>query len=160
MSTFEDLDIDAYLLEGDAAPWGELLEPFSPPLPGRFDLFLVTRFLDFFLIFTDGSVNWLEAQAGRISRVADTRADFEAMMEDEHPHWLMTGAVDEAVSRGWRLGPGQAYVYKAPPMLGGEYDFANIEVGEIEGAMRVLGDVFRQAKNLPEGARVRVETTP
>lgn len=159
MTPLEDVDLDAYLIDPEGQPWGQWLQPFAPPLPPQFDLFLVSRFLDVFVIYPDGSVNWLEVQAGRLSQVAQSRAEFEVAMETEYPHWLMTGAVDEAVARGLRLGPGECYGFKVPPVLGGEYDLDNVEVSDVEATLRVLGDVFAQARSLPAGARVRVGTT-
>lgn len=158
MTPLSEIDLDAYLLDAEAQPWGEWLAPFAPPLPAQFDLFLVTRFLDVFLIYPDGSVNWLETQAGRLTQVAPSRAEFEVAMETDYPLWLMTGAVDAAVARGLKLGVGQCYAFKVPPMLGGAYDLDNVEVDDVETGLRVLGGIFDQAKALPPGARVSVGT--
>jgi hypothetical protein len=159
MKPLSEVDLDAYLLHAEGQPWGEWLQPFAPPLPPQFDLFLITRFLDVFVIYPDGSVNWLETQAGRLSQVAPSRAEFEAAMETEYPHWLMSGAVDAAVASGRSLHTGECYTYKVPPMLGGAYDLDNVEVSDVEAALRVLGQIFAQAKALPPGAQVRVGTT-
>lgn len=159
MTPLSEIDLDAYLLDIDVQAWGPWLAPFAPPLPAQFDLFLVSRFLDVFLIYPDGSVNWLEIQSGRLTPLASSRADFEAAMEAEYPHWLMTGAVDAAVARGMRLGEGQCYAFRVPPILGGDYDIGNVEVSELGPTLRVLGEIFVQAMRVPAGAQVSIGVT-
>jgi hypothetical protein len=159
VTPLSDIDLDDYLIDTEAQAWGPWLAPFAPPLPPQFDLFLVSRFLDVFLIYPDGSVNWLEVQSGRLTPLAPSREEFEAGMETEYPHWLMTGAVDALVARGMKLGPGQCYAFKAPPILGGAYDIENVEVSELKPTLRVLGEIFVQAMRVPAGSRVTIGTT-
>jgi len=159
MTPLSEVNLDDYLIDTEAQSWGPWLAPFAPPLPPQFDLFLVSRFLDVFVIYPDGSVNWLEIQSGRLTLLAPSRAEFEAAMETEYAHWLMTGAVDAAVARGMKLGAGQCYAFKVPPILGGGYDIENVEVSELKPTLRVLGEIFVQAMRVPAGASVRVGTS-
>jgi hypothetical protein len=158
MTPLSEIDLDDYLIGVEAPVWGPWLASFAPPLPVQFDIFLVSRFLDVFLIYPDGSVNWLEIQSGRLTQLTPSRAEFEAAMETQYPYWLMTGAVDAAVARGMKLGAGQCYAFKVPPILGGGYDIENVEVSELKPTLSVLGEIFRQAMRLPAGARVQIGT--
>lgn len=158
MTQQDDIQLSDYLLDQEGYAWGELLAPYTPPLPSSFTLFIATRFLDFFLTYQDGSIHWLDTSGVSITKVAGSRSEFEARIETEYANWLSVPLVDEAVARGLILGPGQCYSFKIPPFLGGAYEIDNVEVSDLDVALTLLGQLFQQTKDLPDGTPITVRT--
>src|SRR5688572_27720045 len=109
MSGRGEIRLSDYLLEQAGHDWAGLLKSYAPPLPAEFTVFIVTRFLDFFLTFADGSIHWLDTGGASISRVADNRSEFETKIETEYSNWLSVELVDEAIALGMTLQSGQCY---------------------------------------------------
>jgi hypothetical protein len=74
-------------------------------------------------------------------------------LEDRHNRkaWLQTFLVRELRNRGLELGPGQCYGPKTPYVLGGEPGSENIEVVDLRVHVSILGQLHRQAQEMPPG---------
>jgi hypothetical protein len=159
MSAATLFQLEDFILPQADHDWHALLRPFSPPLPETFEVLLVSRFLDFFLILPDGSVHWLDTGAAGVTQVAGSLAAFEAEFETSYPNWLMVDFVRGAVSRGQVLHRGLCYTYAVPPILDGAYDMDNVVVSPVEPTLAVLGEIFRKLWDVPDGAQVNVQVT-
>jgi hypothetical protein len=153
------VNIRNYLIELDGRSWGKLLAPWSPPLPARFTVWMVNRLGDVLAVFEDQSVHFLDVGRGDLSRIADNREDFVFHMDQDSNanDWLAIPLVDHCVFAGLILKPGQCYGYKTPPVLGGDYAIDNLVPTDLSEHFEVLGDLFRQIRDLPDGATVDVE---
>lgn len=122
------MNINDYLIAPAGNDWEKLLGYWKPPLPEDFAPWLVNRFGDVFGVAPDAGVYWLEVAVGTVSKVADSREHFAQLLDAGNAgRWLMIPLVDACGRAGMKLGPGQCYGLKIPPLLGGKYELANIE---------------------------------
>src|SRR4051812_471803 len=117
------MNIHDYLIDHAGLDWKALLEEWRWLLPPEFTVWLLTRVGDLFITLPDGSVHVLDVGAGELRRVADSRADAYAKIDEPKvaEDWLMIPVVDQLVASGCVLGPSQCYSYKMLPILGGSY---------------------------------------
>jgi hypothetical protein len=155
------MDINDYLIPQAGKDWSVLLCGWREALPESFTLWMVNRFGDLFTVHDDGSVHMLDVGAGRLARLADNRDHFCSLVDvgDNANNWLMIPLVNECVAGGMILRPNQCYGYKVPPILGGEYHVSNVEPTDLSVHYSLLGDIYRQTKDLSDGTRIRVVTT-
>lgn len=101
-----------------------------------------------------------DPESGQISRLAGTLEEWAGQLLEEYNQ--LTGF---PVAHAWQLahGPipsGKRLLPKVPFILGGEYAEANLfAVDAVEG-MRYRGDLWRQIRDLPDGAQVRLKALP
>jgi hypothetical protein len=93
--------------------------------------------------------------------VAQTRSDLDRLSTDQEflHEWYMRALVEEA--RGL-LGPlveGRKYCLKIPATLGGRYSGENLGTITLAELVRVSGHIAEQIKDLPDGAKVRLQIT-
>jgi len=104
----------------------------------------------------DGTVHFLDVGAGQIHPVAGSSEEFRTLVADKefvvnHLAVQMVGALMQA---GMRLGQGQIYSFKVPPVLGGQYALDNVEMTDIAVHFSIGGQICWQSRDLPEGAPV------
>jgi len=152
------LDVNDYLIDQEDKDWADLLSSWQFLLPESFNVWLVNRLGDIFLVFDDGSVHILDTGRGVLERLADSRDHFCVLLDqdDNCSGWLMVELVDACVVAGMHLSPTQCYGFKVPPMLGGEYEIDNLEPTDLSVHYSLLGDIARQTKDLPPGTKVKV----
>lgn len=152
------MQIADYLLDHQGFDWPRLLAGWSRLLPSELTVWLVNRFGDLFLVFDDGSVHMLDIAAGEAERVADSREDFAAKLDDgdNADQWLMIPLVDELVAAGMPLPPGHCYGFKMPPVLGGDYDTENVAVLPVAEHYGFNAELHDQIRDLPDGAQVKL----
>lgn len=93
--------------------------------------------------------------------IAETRAAFDALIEDEdfQEDWMMGALVEEARAKVGSLVPGRKYCLQIPGLLGGEYGGSNLASISLVELISVTGDIAFQIKDLPDGAQVRFQIT-
>jgi hypothetical protein len=152
------MDINDYLIDQAGKDWSVFLRDWVPPLPSSFTLWLVNRFGDVFIVSDDdGSVQMLDVSIGKLDRVADNRSHFADLLDTDGNanHWLMIPLVDQCRNAGMHPGPSQCYGFKIPPVLGGNYELANVELTDLAVHYSFLADIYRQTKDLPDGAQIQ-----
>lgn len=145
-----------YLIDQNGKNWKELLSDWLPVFPPRFTVWLVNKVGDIIAVFEDGSVHFLDLGAGSLTRIADNQNDFAARLKqgDNASIWLATSLVDSCVAAGMALGEDECYSYRIPPFLGGEYAVENLEPTDLSVHYSVLGQIWQQIKDLPDGTRL------
>ena len=110
---------------------------------------VVTAFGDWFLLDDDGSVHFLDLVAVKLSKAAETGAEFKQVMgrPEKRDEWFMTDLVQALLDAGIVLGPGQCYSYKLPAVVGGQLEVANIEPTD-RGGTGTQGPAPRQTANM------------
>jgi hypothetical protein len=153
------ISVADYLIDQSAIDWPKALAAWSWLVPPEFTLWLVNRFADLFIVLPDGSVHMLDVGSGTLVKVADSRDDFCARIDDLETanEWLMIPLVDRLVAAGIELRPGQCYGFKTPPVLGGEYTVANCGPLSVCDYLGGYGSIHKQLRDVPDGSQVVLE---
>ena len=150
------ISVADYLIDQRGIEWSKVLASWSWLLPPKFTLRLVNRFADLFLVLPDGTVHMLDVGAGTLTKLADSRDDFGAKIDedDNANQWLMIPLVDKMVAAGAVLQPGQCYGFKTPPVLGGDYTVENAGPQPVWDYLGAYGSIHEQLQDVPDGSQV------
>jgi hypothetical protein len=109
-----------------------------------------------FLKGESGRVFLLEIEDGVCQCIAESAEQLQEKLGDRHNRraWLQTFLIRELRNRGLGLGAGQCYGYKIPAVLGGELDIEDIEAVDLLVHVSILGQIHRQARDIPPGTVV------
>lgn len=155
------MESNDYLLDHSTLNWPELLAAWDWLLDADMTVqpWLMNRFGDLFFVDEVGVVNWLNVSDGELSEVAETTEEFTKMLEDEEvlEDFFMLELVDEATEAQLTLQPGQCYGFKSLPVIGGEYEAANMYVGSVQDYWDFCSHVHAQIYGLPDGAEIDIE---
>jgi hypothetical protein len=156
------MNIHDYLIDQTGLDWSSLLEEWRWLLPPKFSVWLFTRAGDLFITLPDGSIHMLEVGSGELSRVADSRDDACAKIDEPGvaDEWLMIPVVDQLVASGCVLGPSQCYSYKMLPVLGGSYAPEGRALLPIREHFGVWGGLHHKISDLPDGAEIEIKVIP
>jgi hypothetical protein len=154
-------DINNYLIQQDGKDWGAWLRGWTPPLPQDFTLWMVNRFGDLIIVADDGSVHMLDMGSGVLNPLADTCEDFYAKIDqdDNADNWLLITLTDACVAAGMALEPNECYGLTIPAFLGGKYAIENIKPMDMQVYYELTADIYQQAKDLPDGAKIQFKIT-
>ena len=155
------MNIHDYLIDHSGFDWAALLDEWRWLLPPKFTVWLLTRTGDLFIKLPDGSIHMLDVGAGKLRRVADSRDDACAKIDEPGvaEEWLMIPVVDQLVASGCTLGSEQCYSYKMLPVLGGSYKAEDRVLLPIREHFGAWGSLHRQIADLPDGSQVQIEVT-
>lgn len=122
------MNVIDYLIDPADKDWARLLAPWVPPLPATFNVWLVNRLGEVFVLDEDGAVLWLDVGAGTCERVASSREVFAQLLDSgaNSSTWLRVRETDACRAAGMKLGPFECYGFRIPPTLGGEYRPPNL----------------------------------
>ena len=111
---------------------------------------------------SDGAYWRLCPEEPSCERIASNVDDFGALSGEEEfrTDWEMTRLVELALQSLGPLPAGRCYCLKAPAVIGGDYDAANI--GTISRAELIVfaGDLARQIKEVPDGGQITLRIVP
>jgi len=155
------MHVHDYLLDHADWQWMELLRHWTWLVPPTFTVWLVNRFGDLVIQLDDGSIHHLDIGAGSLEQVADTRDEFCDRLNDpeEATFFLMIPLVDDLVSAGRFLGPGECYSFNVAPAFQGSYTPDNFVVRSIAEHYNIFGPQHLLTKDIPNGTRIRFTTT-
>jgi hypothetical protein len=122
------MNINDYLITSANLEWRRLLADWVPPLPARFNVWLVNRLGEVFVVTDTGEVLRLDAGSGTCEEVARDRVQFAQLLDtgDNADRWFRVGLVDQCRRSGMTLQSHQCYGFRIPPTLGGRYEVANL----------------------------------
>lgn len=91
--------------------------------------------------------------------VAWDEASYDALVNDPEfkKDWLMAALVRIANEKHGPLVGGRKYCLVVPGILGGAYDISNIKTAPLSEIVRRSGDLSRQIRDLPDGAKIRLK---
>lgn len=140
----------------DTHSQSDLLSEWRWLLGDSYQIVLVSSLGDLFLADTAGHIHWLDAGAARLTEVAASLDEFQHLRQQpvHATEWFATQMIGDISQRGLRLTRGQCFSYKLPPMLGGQWEPANFEPTDLSVHFSILGQICRQARDLPEGTLV------
>ena len=91
--------------------------------------------------------------------VAENRAALDTLSRDQVflKDWYMESLVADAVRVHGPLEGGRKFFLLTPGPLGGAYDSKNVRTAPVEEVLGLAGDIARQIKDLPDGAKVEIK---
>ena len=150
------MEIADYLLETAGLDWEALLAPWQDELPPEFQLWLVNRFAEPFIVDPGGKVTLLRLDDGKLEPLADSRDAFLNVVDDHVEDWFLAPLVSRMAEAGAVLAPGRCFGFIHPPIMGGAYDVSNVQVVALDQYYRFTHNVFEQTRHLPDGTHVRL----
>jgi hypothetical protein len=155
------MDTADYLIDHSRFDWKNMLGEWEWLFEDEMEVapWLMNRFGDLFFTDEQGAVNWLNINDGELTEVAASEEEFIELLEvDENVSELFLMAlVDELAESHRKLGPGQCFAFRTLPVLGGEYDVANIHIVAVSDYWRYCGKVFAQLDGLPDGTELEID---
>lgn len=153
------ISVGDYLIDQSTIDWDKALASWAWLLPPEFTVWFVNRFADLIIAMPDGSIHLLDVGAGSLTKIADSREDFLSRIDegDNADNWFLIPLVDRMVTAGKTLAPGQCYGWYRLPIMGGEYKVENAAPLAIDDYLGAYGSVHEQTRDLPDGARVKIE---
>ena len=116
------------------------------------------------LFYADGNAAvWrLDTGAGSTELVAASINEFESVLTDprRREELLLLAVVRAFEAAAGKLSEGQCLGFTTLPVLGGAYWVENRYALSVVEHASFTGDVHRQIRDLPEGAKVRLEIVP
>jgi hypothetical protein len=111
---------------------------------------------DVFLQRQAGTVWWLGTATGSLEQVAESEAEFVALLEGEHVNeWFMPSLVEALKSAGKQLSPGQCYSYTTLPVFNeGSFSVENMYPLSAKEHFSFTGHVIKQIQTLSDGTPV------
>jgi len=119
---------------------GTLLASWAPLLPAPIRPILLTTMCDWFFEVPSGQVLMLDILDGRVLKVADSVAAFDAAKNtpDKSEEWFQLTWIQVAARAGIRPGAGQCLGWKIHPGLGGPFAAENLVAIEIGTYMQIM----------------------
>jgi hypothetical protein len=104
----------------------------------------------------DNSVHLVSVAAGEMEQVASNPEDLRRLLGQKEfvADFFAVQVIGELIRAGVRLGPGQIYSYKRPPVLGGAFALDNVEPADIAVHFSLSGQIHEQVRGLPPGTPI------
>lgn len=141
---------------------GDLLTEWRWLLGGRARLHGWSSAGDLFHADEQGRIWRLDTGAGESERVADSAEALDRALADPAAaaELLLLPVVEEFEAARGPLGRGQCLGFVTLPVFGGAYSAENRHPVAVAEHAAFTGDVHRQIRDLPDGARVQVKVVP
>ena len=90
--------------------------------------------------------------------IAKSIEEYNELIKDEEfvQDWFMQALVNKAKKALGDLSEGQKYCLKTPIPFGGDYKISNVKTAPLIDLVRASGDMAKQIKDLPDGAKVKL----
>ena len=142
-------------------PEGDVLREWQWKLGGASTVVALSRSGDAFVRDTNGRIAWLDTGAGTVTPIAESQEAFQALLADprEANQLLLVTVVDKDFETHGPFPAGTCLGFTMLPILGGSYTLENrFRLSAVEH-FSVTGDMHRQMRDLPDGAKVRIRIT-
>lgn len=105
----------------------------------------------------DGKVHRFDPESGSTEQMGDSLEGWAGKILDDYEYETGYPLAHEWQEINGPLTPGMRLIPKIPFMLGGEYKVENLYALDAVEAMRHRADIWKQMKDLPDGAQVRLK---
>lgn len=144
--SFENLNPETLLED-----WEWLIEKNKRPV-------LLTKAGDAFMQDRDtGAVYFLDIVEGKLEEVATSGDEFSKLLSDKNfvMDFFGVNLIAPLLKSGVDAPEGQLFGWKKPPVLGGEFESANLEATDIEVHFSIQGQIWEKVSNLPAGTNIK-----
>lgn len=131
----------------------DLLAEWRWVVPADYTAIQMTKFGDWFFADPVGRVFLLDLIEGNLCQVASSVAEYNQLKNtsDKQTDWFLDGLVFRCDSEGLQLHEGECYGWKIHPMIGGKFEFANIQIFSLRVYQPLMGQLLRQWNQLEPG---------
>ena len=130
--------------------------------PAQMSLLARNVFGELFLQDETGSVFWLNTTVGKLSKVANSKAEFLEIAEtsQKRQEWFVEQEAVAYANRGLVPNSSQCIGFGVPAVFaeGGRPETAY--VADLYDYVSFLGDLHRQVSDLPDGSKVQLRVNP
>ena len=135
-----------------------LLQNWRWLFPQKATLVARNSFGDLFVQDESGVIWWLQAGPGTVDQVAASLSDFRSLAAGaQKDEWFATEDEQAAAQNGLMPGKDQCIAFSIPIVF---KEGGRPYVADLYEQVSFLGDLHRQIKDLPDGAKVRLKTGP
>lgn len=130
--------------------------------PSRATLLARNVFGELFLQDETGVILWLNTTTGKLSRVAESKAQFLQMAEtsEKRREWLAEHEAKAYAERGLVPGSSQCIGFGVPAVFAEGGTPATAYIADIYEHVSFLGDLHRQIVSLPDGSKIQLRVNP
>jgi hypothetical protein len=102
------------------------------------------------------TVYFLDTVEGNITEAAADGMEFEQQIKNKDfvMQFFSVNLVAPLIKSGQSPASGRIFEFKKPPVLGGEYETANLETIDISVHFSMLGQIWAQVSKLPPGTTI------
>ena len=125
-------------------------------VPNASEVVLINPFGDMVLLI-DGRYWFLFTASAKLEHIADTKPQLEEVLRNREEELLASSVVNDLVVQGFAIKPGECISFYPPIVLGGQYKIENARAIPAWDLVGFLGDLNRQLKDVPSGAKVKIE---
>ncbi len=140
-----------FMFQVEAREAEALLRDWRWLVPGELTPLLITVFGDWVFGAPDGSIWMLSVLEGGLEQVAPSSSEFNRKKADFA--WLDTvfiaGWQEIAERHGLEPDEGECLGWKLHPLLGGEFDVANLQLFSMSVYQSLMGQLHRQLLGVP-----------
>ena len=131
--------------DADLSAWASIIPPGCRVLRSNL-------FGDMFLLAPDGVMHMLDRGGFSVDFIAPSEEAFWHIVQDDPEGWQLRPLADECRRAGKVLTAEQCYAFTKLPVLGGDYSVENIWVAPCQEWFSLTAHLYRQIKDLPDGA--------
>src|SRR6266404_1111369 len=130
-----------------------LLREWRWLVPRDFTPVQLSKFGDWFFSDPGGRVHYLDLIEGDLREIAPSSAEYNRLKDltEMQTEWFLAGFVFRCDAEGLLLAPGECYGWRIHPMIGGKFEFENIQVFSLLVYESLMGQLLPQWKQLPPG---------
>jgi len=123
-----------------------LLQHWSWLVPKDFIPIQLSKFGHWFFSDPSGRVHYLDLIEGDLCKIAPSIAEYNRLKDlpEMHTQWFLDGFVFQCDAEGLRLGPSECYGWRIHPMIGGNFEFNNIQVFSLLAYQSLMGQLLPQ----------------
>jgi hypothetical protein len=153
--------IEPFILPINRSDWDQLLSDWQPLIPQGARPSLLTKFGELFFVQSNGEIGMLQVSGFSYAVVAKNETDFFEWLVDPDKliEWFLAPLLEAVQMVGKTLDAGRCYSFITPLGLGGELKPENVMAIPIEEHFKCWGEVFRQIKDLPDGAQIQLKVS-
>lgn len=152
--------MESYFDVGDLS-LERLLKEWRWLCPQTVSLLARNAFGDLYLREKEGKILRLDVAVGQIQQVAESEEQFRklASTNDKQEQWFAASYETAAVRRGLKPGVDQCIAFKTPLVFAESGTPNSVYIADLYEQVSFLGDLHRQLKDLPDGAKVQLRLT-
>jgi hypothetical protein len=123
----------------------------------------MSKFGHWFFSDRHDRVHCLDLIEGDLRQIAPSIREYNRLKDlaEMRAEWFLDGLVFRCDAEGLRLGFGECYGWRLHPMIGGKFEFANIQVFSLVVYQSLMSQLLPQWKRLSPGQPIpKIEIRP